>query len=212
MQKFQDYFYNAKKPYEFRIKIANLDITKNEVMEAIKNALDAYEVETITSPKRLPVQEHRDFGKLGPCEVHVIDVVVNYPTIAEQVRQLVINRALVPNECICVETMGQAYNEELVNEKILAQAEGEGAILEKTELPTTPGAKETAGQARVDSLLKELMADPLSNTYEIAGNDTQVGNDKQSSYGKTTNDTATSDTSVVGTTKNYVYRKPRGNK
>ena len=212
MQKFQDYFYNAKKPYEFRIKIANLDITKNEVMEAIKNALDAYEVETITAPKRLPIQEHKDFGKLGPCEVHVIDVVLNYPTIAEQVRQLVINRALVPNYCICVETMGQAENEDLVNEKILAQAEGEGALLDKPELPTTPGAQETAGQARVDSLLKELMAEPMSRAYEIAGTDTTIGGEKQSSYGKTTNDLPMGDKAPVGTTQNYVYRKSKGNK
>jgi hypothetical protein len=202
MQKFQDYFYNAKRPYEFRIKIANMDINKADVMEAIKNALDAYEVETITAPKRLPVQEHRDFGKLGPCEVHVIDVVVNYPTIAEQVRQLVINRALVPNYCICVETMGQAQNEDLVNETILAQAEGEGAILEKTELPTVADAQATAGQARVDSLLKELMAEPLSNTYEIAGG-TETNKEAALPMGET---------SPVGTTQNYVYRKSKGNK
>ena len=212
MQTFQDYFYNARKPYEFRIKIANMDINKADVMEAIKNALDAYEVETITAPKRLPVQEHRDFGKLGPCEVHVIDVVVNYPTIAEQVRQLVINRAQVPNYCICVETMGQAQNEDLVNETILAQAEGEGAVLEKTELPTVPGAQATAGQARVDSLLKELMAEPMSRAYEIAGTDTTVGGDKQSSYAKTTNDLPMGDVAPVGTTQNYVYRKSKGNK
>ena len=203
MQKFQDYFYNAKKPYEFRIKIANLDITKNEVMEAIKNALDAYEVETITAPKRLPVQEHRDFGKLGPCEVHVIDVVVNYPTIAEQVRQLVINRALVPNYCVHVETMGQAVNEELVNERILAQSEGDdGAVLNNTELPTTPGAQEAAGQNRVDSLLKELMAEPLSRTFEIAGG-TETNKEKALLQGET---------SPVGSNQNYVYRKPKGNK
>jgi len=212
MQKFQDYFYNARKPYEFRIKIANMDINKADVMEAIKNALDAYEVETITAPKRLPVQEHRDFGKLGPCEVHVIDVVLNYPTIAEQVRQLVINRALVPNYCICVETMGQAQNEDLVNETILAQAEGEGAILEKTELPTVEDAQETAGQKRVDSLLKELMAEPMSQAYEIAGTDTTVGGDKQSSYAKTTNDLPMGDVAPVGTKQNYVYRKSKGNK
>jgi uncharacterized protein (DUF2147 family) len=212
MQKFQDYFYNARKPYEFRIKIANMDINKADVMEAIKNALDAYEVETITTPKRLPVQEHRDFGKLGPCEVHVIDVVLNYPTIAEQVRQLVINRALVPNYCICVETMGQAQNEDLVNETILAQAEGEGAILEKTELPTVADAQATAGQARVDSLLKELMANPMSQAYEIAGTDTTVGGDKQSSYAKTTNDLPMGDVAPVGTKQNYVYRKSKGNK
>ena len=49
MQRYQDYYFSAKKQYEFRIKIAQLDLAKNEIMEAIKNALDAYEVESITA-------------------------------------------------------------------------------------------------------------------------------------------------------------------
>lgn len=196
---FQNYFYNSKKLYEFRIKIANVELTK-DVTEAIKNALDAYEVETMSTPKRLPIQEHRDFGKLGPCEVHHIDVALNYPTIAEQVRQLVINRALVPNQCICVETMGQAQNEELVQATIDAQGAG-GPIIDNPEL-TAPAQGDVAGQARVDSLLKELSKEPLSRTYEIAGNEKPAA----------AKELQVSTTSPVGSTQNTVYRKPKGNK
>jgi hypothetical protein len=209
IQNFQDYFYNSKKLFEFRIKIANLDVTK-DLQEAIKNALDAYEVETITAPKRLPIQEHRDFGKLGPCEVHHIDVAVNYPTIAEQVRQLIINRACVPSSNICVYTLNQATQEDLVQETIDAQG-ANGPVIENPEL-TAPAQGDVAGQARVDSLLKELSKHSLSKSFEVAGNDNTVNGEKQSSYGKTTNDTPTGDKSAVGTTKNYVYRKPKGNK
>jgi hypothetical protein len=208
-QTFQNYFYNSQKLYEFRIRIANIDINK-DITEAIKNALDAYEVETMTAPKRLPIQEHRDFGKLGPCEVHHIDVAVNYPTIAEQVRQLIISRAGLPSSNVCVYTLNQALQEELVDSTILSQGEG-GPIIENPEL-AAPAQGDIAGQARVTSLLKELEKHSLSKAFEVAGDDKTVNGEKQSSYGKTTNDTATSDTSVVGTTKNYVYRKPRGNK
>jgi hypothetical protein len=208
-QSFQNYFYNSKKLYEFRIKVANMDLTK-EVTEAIKDALDAYEVETITAPKRLPIQEHKDFGRLGPCEVHHIDVALNYPTISEQVRQLVINRARVPSSNICVYSLNHELQEELVDATILSQGEG-GPIIENPEL-VAPAQGDIAGQARVESLLKELGKHSLSNSYEIAGNDKTINGEKQVSFAKTTNDTPTGDTSAVGTTKNYVYRKPKGNK
>jgi len=198
-QNFQNYFYNSKKLYEFRIKVANLELGK-EVTEAIKNALDAYEVETITAPKRLPIQEHRDFGKLGPCEVHHIDVALNYPTIAEQVRQLVINRAGVPSSNVCVYTLNQDQQELLVQETIDAQGAG-GPIIDNPEL-AAPAQGDIAGQARVDSLLKELSKTSLNKAFEVAGGTTAPA--------KTTNTDTTGDNSPVGTSQNYVYRKPRG--
>ena len=204
-QNFQNYFYNSHKLYEFRIRLANCECSK-ELVEAIKNALDAYEVETMTAPKRLPIQEHRDFGKLGACEVHHIDVAVNYPTIAEQVRQLIINRARVPSNQVCVYTLNQAQNEELVQETIDSQADG-GPIIENPEL-VAPAQGDIAGQARVTSLLKELEKHSLSKAYEIAGDDKTVGGDKVPTG--TTNDVAMGDKSAIGTTQNYVYRKPRG--
>lgn len=206
-QSFQNYFYNSQKLYEFRIKLANCECGK-DLQEAIKNALDAYEVETMTAPKRLPIQEHRDFGKLGPCEVHHIDVAVCYPTIAEQVRQLIINRAGVPSQKVCVYTLNQSLQEEQVEQTIIAQG-ADGPIIENPELTAIPQG-DIAGQGRVDSLLKELGKVKLSSAYNVDGTDTTIGGDKQSSYGKTTNEVATGDDSPVGTKQNIVYRKPRG--
>ena len=206
-QRYQNYFYNAKKLYEFRIRVANVDITNKTVMEAIKNALNAYEVESISAPMRLPIQEHKDFGNLGPCEVYVVDVAVNYPTICEQVRQLVINRAMVPNHCVCVETLNQAEQEDQVNATILEQG-ADGPIIENPELKDVPGGQEIAGQRRVDSLLKDLAKRPqMSRAYEVSGTDTTIGGDKNPSYGKTTNDVPMGDKSPMSA-QNYVYRKP----
>jgi len=178
-------------------------------MEAIKNALNAYEVESISAPKRLPIQEHRDFGKLGPCEVYVVDVALCYPTITEQVRQLVINRAMVPNHCVCVETLNQAEQEDLVNATILEQG-ADGPIIENPELKDAPGGQEVAGQKRVDSLLKDLAKRPqMSRAYEVSGTDTTIGGDKQPSYGKTTNDTP-EDTKTPMTQQNKMYQGSKG--
>lgn len=206
-QNFQNYFYNSHKLYEFRIRLANCDCGK-DLIEAIKNALDAYEVETMTAPKRLPIQEHRDFHALGACEVHHIDVAVNYPTIAEQVRQLIINRAGVPSNKVCVYTMNQAQNEDLVQETIDSQG-SDGPIINNPTL-VAPAQGDIAGQARVDSLLKELSNHSLKSAFEVAGDDTTIGGDKQTSYGKTTNDIPQGTTAPVGSKQNLVYRKPRG--
>ena len=206
-QRYQNYFYNARKLYEFRIKIANVDLDNKPVIEAIKNALNTYEVETISAPKRLPIQEHQDFGKLGACEIQVIDVALNYPTICEQVRQLIINRAQIPNYCIHVETLNQAEQEDTVNATILEQG-ADGPIIENPELRDVPGAQEVAGQRRVDSLLKDLASRPqMRRAYEVSGTDTTIGGDKNPSYGKTTNDVPMGDKSPMSA-QNYVYRKP----
>ena len=206
-QNFQNYYLNFHKLYEFRIRFANMELNK-DVTEAIKNALDAYEVETITAPKRLPIQEHRDFGKLGPCEVCHIDVALNYPVIAEQVRQLIINRAGVPSQQVCVYTLNQALQEEMVEGTIVKQGEG-GPIINNPELDTVAQG-DIAGQKRVDSLLKELSKTKLLNrAFDVEGTDTTIGGDKQSSYGKTTNQQHQDNTSPVGTKQNYVYRKPK---
>ena len=154
-QSYQNYYYNAKKLFEFRIKVANVDITNKAVMEAIKNALNAYEVESISAPKRLPIQEHRDFGKLGPCECEVIDIAVCYPVISEQVRQLVINRAGIPASNVCVYTKDQYLQEEGVEALIVSQGEG-GPIIENPELKEVPGSQALVGQGRIQSLIKEL--------------------------------------------------------
>ena len=67
MKTFSQYLYHTQKTYEFRIKVANVDVSEAN-LAAIKNALDAYGVESIGKPKRLPIQQHVDFPKMGPCE------------------------------------------------------------------------------------------------------------------------------------------------
>lgn len=158
MKAFQNYIAELNKLYEFKIKIAGTDPT-GPVFERIKNALDSYQVETISSPKRLPIQEHRDFPKLGPCECHLIEVALRYPTVPEQVRQLVTTRAIIDPACVCVYTKDQHEQEDMVQERI----DNQGPVLSEPDMNTEqPG--DIAGQGRVMSLMKELTA----RTYEFA--------------------------------------------
>jgi hypothetical protein len=182
MKKFQAYFFEAGKLFEFRVKLAGID-PKGEVMERIKNALNTYEVETIGKVKRLPIQEHRDFSRAGPVEVYQFDVAVRYPTITEQIRQLIIQRAMISGENICVYTKAQMEQEELN-----VAEESKGAVLEQEEL-TAESGQDLVGEKRLTSFLKELE----TKKHDIAG--------KEKAAGKTTNEIPQGTESPVGSTK-----------
>jgi len=192
MKNFQTYFYEANKIYEFRIKIANHDVS-GPMLEAIKNAVDAFQLETIGKPQSMPIQEHKEFGRLGPCECYTIDIAVRYPTITEQIRQLIINRAGLNADCVCVYTKDQYDHLNEVQERIDSQNEG-GTIIGKDDLPSEPGAQELVGQGRASSLLKELE----SRKYEFAQDSNESG--------KTTNTEPTGNKSPVGSQQNKVYK------
>ena len=160
MKPYQEYIASLNKVYEYRVKIAGTN-PKGEVMERIKHAVDAYEVDTVSSPKSVPIQEHRDFPKLGPCECWTFEIAVKYPTTANQIRQLIKERAGINPDCVCVWPKNQRdFNEEF-------EAHGkdhEGALLDQPELKADEGGQELVGQARRDSMLKELS----SRSYEFA--------------------------------------------
>jgi len=179
MKAFQSYIAELNKLYEFKVKIAGVN-PKGAIFERIKNALDAYQVDTISNPKSLPIQEHRDFPKLGPCECYLIEVTLQYPTTVDQVRQLVTSRAMIDPSCVCVYTKDQHEQEDMVQERIDSQ----GPVLTEPDLKTEADG-DVAGQVRISGLLKELE----SRKYEFAA--------KSDATGKTTNDAPQNTKSVL---------------
>ena len=196
MKPFQTYIYELNKPSEFRIKIAGINPT-GEIMDRIKNALEAYQLESVSAVKSLPVQEHREFPQWGgPCEAYQFDIKVAYPTSSVAMRQTIKERAQLNPDWICVRNLNEAeYTDE-------AEARGkdhEGALLDEEELKADAGGQELAGQVRIGSLLKELE----SRKFDFAQDSNEAG--------KTTNDVPMGDISPIGTKQNAVYRKPKGN-
>lgn len=191
MKSFQTYYYESKKIFEFRIKIATNDFS-DKCQKQIREALDAFQLETITAPKRLPIQEHRDFPKVGPCECHIIDVGLAYPTIPEQVRQLVVEKCSMKADCVCVYPLNQyEFNEEF-------EAHGkdhEGALLDNPELAFDKTGQDLVGKQRMDGLIKELSK--LTRKYEIAGRDKTDGKSVVTT-GKTTNEIPVGTKAPVG--------------
>ena len=154
MKSLTEYIASRNQPYDFRVKIAKIE-PKGEIMERIKNALDAYELVSVTPAKSLPIQEHVEFPKWGACECWQFEASVAYPTITTQIRQLIVERAGINPEWVCV------YGKQQADDNDAFEAYGkdhEGSLLLDSELKDVAGAQELVGDQRKDSLLKELDA------------------------------------------------------
>ena len=190
LKPFQTYIYEINKPYEFRIKMAGVNPV-GETMAKIKNALETYELESVSAVKSLPVQEHREFPKWGgPCECWTFDVKLAYPTTSIMVRQLIKERAQINVDWICVRNLNEA---EYTDEQEAHGKDHTGALLDEEELKADEGGQELAGQVRIGSLLKELE----SRKFEFAESGETTGVMSADNVGTT---------SPVGTTQNKVYK------
>jgi hypothetical protein len=195
MKSLQQYFYEAKKVYEFKVKVAieSLDSTQ---LKKIRNALDAYKLEEMSAPKRLPISEHRDFPKEGPCQCYLLDIAVGYPTREEEIRQLIINRTDIGESCVRVYPKTQYET----NEEFEAYGKDhEGSLLDKPDLKDVPGSQKLVGAARVDSMLKEL--ETRKYAFAKAQHDAK---------GETTNTLPTNDKSPVGSKQNSIPSPVKG--
>ena len=151
MKSLHAYIAERNTNYEFRIKVAKQN--PKDIMEEIKNALDAYELVSVTAPKSLPVMEHREFPKWGACECWQFEATVAYPTTAAQIAQLLRERTGMQAEWVCV------YGKQQADQNDYAEAYGKdhtGALLLDNELKDVAGAQELVGNKRRDSMLKEL--------------------------------------------------------
>jgi hypothetical protein len=151
MKNLHDYIAERNSNYSFRIKVAKQN--PKDIMEEIKNALDAYELVDITTPKSLPVQEHREFPKWGPCECWQFEATVSYPTTGVQIAQLLKERTGMQAEWVCV------YGKQQADDNDAFEAYGkdhEGSLLLDSELKDVAGAQDLVGDRRKNSMLKEL--------------------------------------------------------
>lgn len=151
MKSLHAYIAERNTNYDFRIKVARQN--PNEIMEEIKNALDAYELVSITKAKSLPIQEHREFPKWGACECWQFEATVAYPTTTVQISQLLKERTGMQAEWVCV------YGKDQAEQNDYAEANGKdhkGSLLLNDELQDVPGGQELVAEKRKDNLLKEL--------------------------------------------------------
>lgn len=198
MKNFLQYLSETQKIYEFKVKLANVD--PKDHMDRIKSALAAYVVDSISTPKHLPIMENNiDFPSMKNADVHVVDIGLKYPLNDAQLRALMANTISVPLNQVFVVPAG--HPEELWRN-------GEGELKEYVEgdaelvkpLPESTAEQQLAGQqySVAGSILKELNK-PAK--FEIAGTDTTIGGQANPAHGKTTNDIAPGTAAPVGSKK-----------
>jgi len=208
MKPFQQYIAELNRPHEFRIKMAN--INPKDCLEQIKNALDTYQLESISAIKSLPIQEHREFPNWGgACECWQFDVKVAYPANAIQIAQVVRERAQINPDWMNVRNLNEA---EFTDEAEAPNADAEkGALLDQEDLGGSTEGQGLVGQTRISGLLKELE----SRKFEIAGKDTNADGvrDAGSKKGETTNNAKRvpqGNTSPEGTKQNKIPDPTKG--
>lgn len=198
MKSLHDYIAERNSNYSFRIKVAKHD--PRDVMEEIKNALDAYELVDITTPKSLPVQEHREFPKWGPCECWQFEATVAYPTTEVQIAQLLKERSGMRAEWVCVYPKQQADG----NDAFEAYGKNhEGSLLLNGELQDVAGAQDLVADKRKDSLLKELEKNsPRLVGLKLEAELTEQASTEKTPAAQTTNQLPQGTKSPVGSQKN----------
>lgn len=197
MKSLQAYISERNTQYDFRIKVAKQN--PNDIMEEIKNALNAYELISVSAVKSLPIQEHREFPKWGACECWQFEATVAYPTTAPQIAQLLKERTGMQAEWVCV------YNKVQAEQNEYAETLGKdhtGSLLLNGELNDVPGGQELVGEKRKDSMLKELdKQSPKMVALESNPELTSTRAGEKTKPAQTTNQLPQGTTSPLGTNK-----------
>lgn len=209
MKKFLEYLSETQKIYEFRIKVANCDPT--DKLEELKAGLVGYDVDKLGVAKRLPIKANDiDFPSIQNCEIFLMDASLKYPVNDAQLRAIVSERLGCPQSQVVVVPAASPeenwrWNTE--NGEIKEYKQGDAELTKP--LPEASAEQKAAGEVYSKaSVIKKESDKPA--TFEIAGNDTTVGGEKDPAYGKTTNDLPQGTVDPVGSKQNKIPSPVKG--
>ena len=200
MKSFKAYLTESHKTFDFRIRLACE--LPDDLTTKIKTVLEAYKLDSITKPKRLPIQESPDFPGLGPVEVHLMDATFHYPCNDEQVRTLIAERAGINLSCIKVTPKNSPF--EAARDGTEQSNKGGKVVLTTEEMTTEAVPADLVGDARIPNLIKEL-EETRKYQYENAEGGAVP-------KAKTTNDLPVGKTSPLGGHKPKLPPVGRGRK
>ena len=169
MKSFKEYLTESKKIYKFKIKIAG-DLPPGFEND-VKAGLDKFDVQSISKPKRTPIQESPiDFPNVKFSEISIFDVVLNYPTTSQVVKEALVQAIRVNESKILVRTLGEEA-EATMNSQFMAKPDGKGALL-GTDYEASDH-QELVGEKRAMSFLKDLNA-TKHELEEVTGTNDQL--------------------------------------
>ena len=179
MKKFTDYLTESTKTYRFRVTVAG-DVT-SEHAEKLKAAAEKFSVKKMSAPKRLPIQHHHEFPSVGPTEITLIDLELQYPATTEQLENAIKAAGACGGMQFNVKTDIQAANTVPVEP-------AKKSLLTQEELKA-----EDAKSLYTDQQIEDLMAEFKKMAMEYGG--------PKGEKAKTTNDLPQGNKSTLGNTK-----------
>lgn len=143
MKNFQEYLTESAKNYEYRIKIAgDLD---DDAVTALEKELARFDVIKLSKPKKTPVlKSPAGFPELQNQEIHIMDVVLNYPATPQEITDIWQRVGGNPNYIrIISKGFDDATN--------LASAEAEESPVLDKDLPNANAVQKAASTAHADA-------------------------------------------------------------
>jgi hypothetical protein len=168
MKHLTEYVAASEKKYEYRIKVAGE--LETETYDKFKAALDMFDVETCTEPKKTPIQsDPLGFPELKNEEIHIFDIALNYPANNEQIAELARRSGIDRARLVVV---GADWNDSMNKE---AEGVEDGTRLETPEYPEPTKEQKEASEAYADSYKKAAaeFANEDATEFEIAGGKTK---------------------------------------
>lgn len=160
MKSYKDWLTENERVYRYKIRIA--DDVSDEMVNTIENALKAYDVVSVSKPKRLPIQENPiNFEGLGPVPVHILEVELKYPTTDRAIHDLVVQKTgLSPNH---VFVGGESQEPD---HKLVLKIEKDGKpILTKDYDASDPKIKELVGEPSIKMALQSAEKIKVKSEY-----------------------------------------------
>lgn len=122
MKPYKHYLTESLKTYTYRLKFANM--SEDFKLEALEIALEKYSLQSVSKPKKTPIQEHpTDFQTLQNADVHIIDVEVQYPVTAHELHNYLSFVLRTPQSHLVV--INKDHPEEIAREEAVAHGDDE---------------------------------------------------------------------------------------
>ena len=200
MKSFAQYLVETRQTFDYRINI--LGDVAAELINALEEKLQQFDVVKMTEPKKTPIQKKlADFpGAENDC-CTFMDVTFNYPATPPQITQIAELLGMNPNH-MCIQTSEYA---DTMEEERKGYEEQPNPVLgtEEGEEPESSESKKASAYYAADPYKREIVGNEYSSDFTIAGGKTPPA--------KYSTDYPNSDKSpIMGTNKIPVVKSSNG--
>lgn len=185
MKSYREFLIESQKTYDFRIKVAGE--VSNDQLESMENMLEKFGLESLSKPKRTPIQEHpQDFPDIVNSEVSIMELVVNYPATPRDVKEAICACTQLPESHVRVYNA----NDPLESDREIEVAQEEQEYEVQLTAPYPKSKSELFGDKYNKNFLKGLKS--VFKTKAAGGNTPKA---------QTSNDLPQGKASPVGSNK-----------